>query len=1023
MLFFVGALFSLSAFAQTGTVTGTVTDAETGEPLVGVSIVVQGTTVGTSTNVDGEYQLQVPGDGSTLVFTFVGFETVRENIGNRSVIDVEMAEDLQLLDELVVTGYGTLSRRQITSSIGRVNAQDIEDASLSTADQALQGRVSGVQFTTNSGVVGGASTIRIRGASSITASTTPLVVIDGVPVTNPTTSGSSSVGAGLGAATGLNPLVNLNPADIESYDVLKDAAASAIYGSRGSNGVILITTKKGRANQQQVDIRVSGGFVQETNRYDMMDGYQFTEIWNDAGINLFEDLGIGGAFGVSNEEAWFTPGMNAAVFGSSAALDPDPENIQSTDWMDEVLRTGYLQETSASVSGGNESTTYYISGNYKFEEGYVDKNEMQRYSARLRLDHDVSDRVQVGLSLTPTRTEHVRAYTSNAVAAPYTFSALYYPNIPVRNDDDTYNFGVAPNNFVAFTGQPVANIEGIDALTDITQLLGSTNLRWNLSENLLVNSEFSFDVFQLQESIKRANYTTDGSPNGLGTAQSDQYRNYNWTNTLEYQNSFGAHDINALAGMTVQESRNSEFSATGRAYPNAQLKNINSAAEITGAGGSGTSFSFLGYLSRINYTFNNRYILTLTGRVDGSSRFSEENQYGFFPAVSAGWIVSDESFFDGASSTLDFLKFRASAGQTGNASIGNFPTLGLVGFGDDYDGVPGGRVNQLVNPDLKWEKTTQYEGAIDFGIFESRLRGSVGYYVKNTDDLLLDVPISRVNGFTDYTTNIGEVRNQGLEVDLSADIVQGRDFNWTTSINVSTIQNEVLTLVDGEDQVFGNNLLREGEPLGQFYLVRYAGVDEENGDALWLDADGEVTNSYSTQNRVTVGSPFPDFFGGFSNNLNFKGVDLTVFFQYSIGNDIYRADGGFTDSNLNSLFNQSTRQTDYWTPENTDAANPRPNLLSISGTNGAQASTRYLEDASYVRLKQATLGYTLPVSLTGGSARARIYVQGQNLLTFTSSDFNGSDPEAASGGNIQSTDVFFQLPQARTIMAGVNLTF
>lgn len=979
---------AVSAIAQQ-TVTGTVTDTDTGEPLTGVTIIVQGTTIGTSTGLDGDYQINVPQGRNTLEFTFVGFRTVTESVDDRSVIDIEMSEDLQLLDEVVVTGYGTLSRRQLTSSISQVSSRDIEDASLSTAESAIQGRVSGVQFTTNSGVLGAASTIRIRGASSISASTTPLFVVDGVPITNPTTSGSASVGAGLGATTGLNPLVNLNPNDIETIEVLKDAAASAIYGSRGSNGVVIVTTKQGRAGQQEINIRTHAGIVQETNRYDMMNGEEFTRIWNDAANNA-----------------------------GQAGFALPTEDIQSTDWMDAVTQTGYMQETSANVSGGNETTTYYVSGSYRWEEGYIKNNELNRYSARIRLDHNLSETVRVGANLNPTRTDNFRIYSSNAVAAPYTFSALYYPNVPIYNEDGSFNFSIDPNSFVAFTGQPVGNIEGVDVESNITQLLASSYLRWNITQDLVFNTEFSADLFQLQENNKRASYTTDGSPTGLKTSSNNQYRNFNWTNTLNYQNTFGDHNINALAGITVQESQNVSFDASGIAFPNDQLRNLSSAADITAATGTGTSFSFTGYLSRINYTFRDRYILTLTGRVDGSSRFSEENQYGFFPAVSAGWIVSDESFYDGIRNTVDFLKLRASVGQTGNAEIGNFPTLGLVGFGDDYNGVPGGRITQLANPDLTWEKTTQYDAALEFGVFDSRLRGSVGYYLKDTDDLLLDVPVSRVNGFENVTQNVGEVRNSGWEFDLSADIFQG-NFNWTTSLNVSTLENEVLTLVDGQDQIFTNNMLREGEPLGQFYLVRYAGVNPENGNAQWLTADGEVTEVYSAQHRVTTGSPFPDFFGGFTNNFSYSGFDATVFFQYSYGNDIYRADGGFTDSNLNSLFNQSTRQNDYWTPENTDAANPRPILLT---DNGSQASTRYLEDTSYLRLKQATLGYTLPSSLTN-DVRARVYVQGQNLLTFTKDEFNGSDPEAASGGNIQSTDVFFQLPQSRTVMLGVNLTF
>lgn len=981
----------LAAFAQT-TVTGTVTEAETGEALVGVTVVVQGTTVGVSTNIDGEYQIRVPQGRNNLVFSIIGFTTRTIAIDNRSTINLELSEDRQLLDEVVVTGYGTLSRRQVTSAIGQVSARDIEDFSLNTAESAIQGRVSGVQFTGNSGLVGASNTIRIRGASSITASTTPLIVVDGVPITQPTTSASSSIGAGLGATTGLNPLLNLNPADIESYEVLKDAAASAIYGSRGSNGVILITTKRGRAEEPVINIRSYAGFVNETNRLDMMNGEEFTTIWNDAAVNRFGPTG--------------------------GNLLLPTEDIVNTDWMDAVLHTGMLSETQASVAGGTERTTYRLSGTYRFEEGYVQRNEMNRYNARIRVDHKLSETVEVGLSLNPSRTDNFRVAQQNLVSAPYTFSGLYYPNTPIRNDDGSFNFGVAPNPIQVFTGQPVANLEGDDLESNITQVLGSANVRWNLIENLRLNSEFSFDMFQILEQFKNASFTTNGFPNGAGSSSNNQFRNFNWTNTAEYINTFGDHNINAIAGITMQQSQRKSSFVSGQAFPNDQLKNLSSAADITGGGGSGSDFTFLGYLSRVNYTFKDRYIFSATARIDGSSRFSSEKQYGFFPAVSAGWIVSDEEFFRPLDNRFDFLKIRGSVGRTGNSEIGNFPTLGLVGFGADYNGVPGGRFSQLANPDLEWEKTLQYDGAVEFGFLRNRIRGSVGYYLKDTSDLLLNVQVSRVNGFSSFTDNVGEVRNQGWEFELDADIIQGTNFNWSASANVSTIKNEVLKLVDGEDQIFGRNMLREGEALGQFFLVRYAGVNPENGNAQFLDVDGEITESYSTAHRVVTGNPFPDFFGGFSNTISYKGFDATAFFQFSLGNDLYRADGGFTDTNLSSLFNQSTRQNDYWTPENTDAANPQPRLLL---NNGAQASTRYLEDASYLRLKQATFGYTIPANITG-TTNVRVYAQGQNLLTFTSSDFNGSDPEAASGGNINSTDVFFNLPQSRTILFGVNVT-
>ncbi len=1002
------------SLAQDQSISGTVTDAGDGNPLPGVTILVPGTTIGTSTDIDGQYSLNVPQQYNTLEISFVGYRTQRVEIDGRSTINIALEEDVQLLDDIVVVGFGALPRRQITSSISQVRSEDFADATLTTAEQAIQGRVAGVQFTNTSGVLGAPTSIRIRGAASISASTTPLIVIDGVPITNPTTSGSSAIGEGMGGQ-GMNPLLNLDPNDIESFEVLKDAAASAIYGSRGSNGVILIQTKQGRAGTQQVSINTYAGISDYTNRYDMMNGEEFTRIWNDAGVNFFERLGIGEIFGVSDEEAWNTSGMNAAVFGVDAALGT--EDVTNTDWVDLVTQTGYLQQTNVSVSGGSDRTRYYLSGTYRWEEGYVQNNELNRYSARLRLNHDISDRLSIGLNLNPSRTDNFRVYVENAVAAPFTYGALIYPNISPYLEDGTLRVtDGGPNPFgLAFSGTPVSNMEGVDARSNLTQLLAASNLQFNVTENLTYNADFAVDLFQLQEHIHNATFSTNGFPDGTAFASNNQYRNFNFTNTLQFRETWDDHTLNAMVGFTAQQSDNVSFDTFARNFASDRLRNIDSAADVTSASGFETTFTFMGYLSRINYTFRDRYIISLSGRVDGSSRFSDENQYGFFPAASVGWIVSDESWY--GVDAVDFLKLRGSVGQTGNAEIGNFPTLGLVGFGNNYNNVPGGRVTQVPNPDLRWEKTTQYDAALEFGILDSRIRGSIGYYLKDTDDLLMNVPISRVNGFTSYTANVGAVENRGWEFELTADIARG-DFSWTSNLNVSTVENEVTTLVDGEDQVFGQNLLREGESLGAFYLVRYAGPNPENGNAQWLDLDGEVTESYSLANRVVAGDPFPDFFGGFTNTFAYRGIDLRVFFQYQLGNDIYRADGTFTDSNLNSLFNQSTRQNDYWTPENTDAANPKPILFT---SNGSQNSTRYLEDGSYLRLKQLTLGYRLPASLIGPNVNARIFAQGENLLTWT--NFNGLDPEAASGGNIQASDIFFQMPQSRVISLGVNLTF
>ncbi len=982
-----------SLHAQERIVRGVVTDFENGQGLPGATVFLLGTTIGTTTNIQGNYSIRIPAKYSILQFSFIGFKTQKVDVGDKLDLNIKLQRDALQLDETLVVGYGTLPRREITSSVSRISRDDMGDFAPRTADQVLQGRIPGVQFTSASGILGAPSNIRIRGASSISASTTPLFVIDGVPVTNPTTAGSASVGQLLGGE-GINPLININANDIESYEVLKDASASAIYGSRGSNGVVLITTRKGRADQQIVNFRTSFGTMSSTKVYDMMNGDQFTQIWNDAAVNRYGASGGG-------------------------LLLPTP-NAVNTNWLDLVKRTGGINETSVSVAGGTQRTQYYIGGTYHSDEGFVQNNLLKRYSGRARLDHALSDEVKVGINISPSRTDDYRVSTSNNVAAPFTYALLYYPNVAPRKADGSLNLTVTPNVNTQFPGTPLSNVEGVDIKSSLTQLLSSATIEWHIMKNLQFNTDLSVDLFQLTEKQKRATFTTDGFPDGNAFSSNNQYVNYNLNTTLQYTDQYEAHKYTILAGSSMQRSENTAFSASDHAFPSDLLKNISSGAAANPSSGTGTSFSFLGYFARANYSYMDRYLLTLTGRVDGSSRFGADHRYGFFPSASAGWIISDEDFFKTVP-VIDFLKLRGSLGVTGNAEIGDFPSLGLTGFGANYNDLPGASITQLANPDLRWEKTNQYEGAVEFGILGNTLRGSIGYYTKNTTDLLLNVPVSRVNGFSTILQNIGEVQNSGIEFELSADILHGGDFRWSVSANVSTIKNKVTKLVRvngvAQDLVSGRNIVREGEALGSWYLVRYNGVNSTNGNASFLDLNGNPTDTYSTANRVIAGSPFPDYFGGITSSFSYGAFDATIFFQFTKGNMIYRADGGFTDTNLGSIFNQSIRQLDYWSPTNTGAANPQPRLLI---SNGSQASTRYLEDGSYLRLKQATIGYTLP-SFIVGDMRARLYAQGQNL--FTSTKFLGMDPEGASTGNIQAFDVFFQLPQARTIMIGLDLTF
>ena len=1009
------AFFVPTIMAQTGSIEGTVTDSESGEIVPGANVLLMEANRGAATDADGDYSISDVDVGTyTLRVTFVGYETYTQQVtilANETIEqNIQLSSSAVGLDDVVVVGFGTQSRREVTASISEVSSDDLENISVSSFESALQGKAAGVQITTTSGVLGAPAAVRVRGASSISGSSQPLYVVDGVPVT---TSGGS-IGANLGglAGTGLNPLVNLNPEDIESVEVLKDASASAVYGARGSNGVVLITTKSGRSSENvEVDIGYYGGFTEETGRYDMMNGQQFTDIWNTAGQNSFEDLGL-------PREAWFDQNTQLALFGVDFSLDPD--DVESTDWIDLVTRQGFVQQYNASISGGDERTQFFVSGSFRDEEGFTKRNSLNRYTARININHEINDDVSVGVRVSPTQTSHGRVATNNLVASPFTYGALYYPNVAARDENGEPNLSPAPNAIGVFPGTPLSNQEGITRKSTLTQLIANANIEYNILPALALKTDFTADLFQLEERSRLGENTTDGFPTGGASAANTQIRNYNWNNTLTYSNNWDNHDLTTVVGFTLQRSQEIGFDVNGIRFATDLLPTLDSAAEINGGGGDVTSFAFQNNLARVNYTYNDRYLLTLSASYNGSSRFSEDFRYGFFPAASAGWIVSDEDFLQ--ADFIDLLKFRASYGLTGNAEIGNFSYLGLVGSGSDYDGVPGFSPSQLANPDLKWEQTAQLDVGIDYGFLNNRVRGSIAYYNKVTDDLLLDTQIPSTNGFTTFTDNVGRMENSGFEFELTADIIN-QEFNWTTQFNLATVNNEVLELFEGQDIIEGTSIVREGEPLGAFYVVEYAGVDPENGDALWIDSDGNETNNYSLQDRKIMGSPFPDYYGGFTNTFNYRGVGLQVFVQYNVGNEIYRADGEFTDGNLPSLFNQAARQSDYWSPENTDASVPRPVLsgLGLSSVNGGQSSSRYLDDGSYIRLKTLTLSYTFPRSISPNTD-IRIYARGQNLYTID--NYRGPDPEVTSAPNaLTQGNVFFPSPQQRTVMMGVELGF
>lgn len=989
------------SLAQDRTVSGRVTSVEDGASLPGVNVILKGSTTGTVTDLDGNYLLTVPSSGGILVFSFIGLASEEVEIGSRSVIDLQMTGDVKQLSEVVVVGYGTQSKRNLTSSVSSVSGDELMTVPVPTFQGALQGKAAGVNITQASGTLGAPVTVRVRGTGSVNASNQPLFIVDGIPISFDNGAEADIVGGSAFGGQGTNALSNINPNDIESIEILKDAGASAIYGARGANGVVIITTKKGKAGKTRVNLNYYAGVSEPTQNLDMLSGPEYARLRNYAGFNTF---------GYN----WLDP-----VSGSASLTDEVPD----TDHIDLVTQTAFLHEFNANISGGSEKTQFYVGASYRDEEGWVRRTNFERFSGRVNIDHRLSDKLRLEFRINPTRTINLRQGDDNAIAAPYTNGALSRPDLPGRNEDGTPFLGNL------FGGSPLGNLENQTRMLTTNQVLSNINFDYEIIEGLSFRTEFGVDFLNNREEDRTlGDHTDSGARNGEGFVTNAEVLNLNWNNLLNYDLSWDVHNLNLTTGISYQSSESFTSFASGNTFGSPLLPNLASAAEPTDAESTGTEFKFINYLLRANYIFNEKYLFSLTGSYNGSSRFGEDNRYGFFPAVSAGWIISEESFMDNITQ-LSFLKLRASYGRTGNAEIANFAARGLIGFGRNYNLQPGFEQTSLPNPNLSWETTDQLDIAVEFGLFGGRIQGSLGYYNKNTSDLLLEVPLPSESGIETlpvsiFTDNIGEMINRGFEFELSADIIQG-DFSWSANFNLATLTNEVTSLADndgdgrGDDIISDVFIIREGEPINSFWLVEYAGVDPENGDALFRDLEGSVSDSYSSANAQIAGDPFPDFFGGFNNTFTYKGFDLGVFFQYTVGNDIYRAEAEFSQTNLFANFNQQKSQLSTWTPENPNTDVPQARRFQ---SNGNQPSTRYLEDGSFLRLRTVSLGYTLPKDWTKGFG-VRVYAQGLNLLTFT--DYEGADPEVSfndPNGALQG-ETFFSRPQSRVITLGVNVNF
>jgi len=1012
--------------AQEITVSGTVTDASTDTPLPGATVSLQGSNQGTATDSDGRYELDVPSDG-TLMVSFVGYTAKEVPVNGRTTINIALAPAQKQLDEVVVVGFGEQEEESVTGSISQVSSDALESAEVSSFEEALQGRTPGVRITNSSGKLGQGIRVRIRGNSSVTGDNQPLFVVDGTPLNNQNLSDN-------GAPT--NPLSQINVNDIESIEVLKDASATAIYGARASNGVVLITTKQGASGGSQFSFSLKRGWRGPTNKVDMMNASEYVDYYLEAAKNS----------PFSWAESYIRGSFDDLAAGTdwTQAIGENANPVVDTDWTDEPFADNPTSfEASLSARGGDETTTFYISGLYSQTDGILFQNSYDKISGRANVTHSFTDRFEVGTRLNLNRVVNERVPNDNSFATPIQLiaqapiSPTHEPQtdgVPTsdqgllteyRPSDELFNQTLYFNNLL-YKDNVRHNVTTF-------RTLGNAYAEYDLLSSLSVRGEFGLDL-RTRNADRYWNskvFQNVGTDEGIGRQIWDRIVNYNFDAFLNYNNTFqGVHNLTGTGGIQLQSSTTDGALVEVQSFPNDSFQQIDSGSDIVDAGGSETGYRFMAYFGRLNYDYDGRYFLQVSGRYEGSSRFGEDNRYGFFPGISAGWVLTEEEFVP-SGDILNRLKLRTSYGVTGNAAIGNFPALGLW-EASTYGGRSGINPDQTPNPGLQWEQTQEVTVGLDYELLNNRISGSIDYYRKTTDNLLLDLNVPATTGFLNQTRNVGEVRNSGLEFLVETRNITG-DFSWSSNFNISFNRNEVTDL-NGQVLTGGFvNQAREGEPLGVFYALEYAGVNPDNGDALYYvnerNDNGEIVNPEATTNdpnqanRVVIGSPQPDFTGGFGNTLSYKGLQLRFLFTFDYGSEIFDGGGEYKTANGRFRDNQHVSQLDAWEEPGDQTDVPEPRLFEA---NGVADSDRYLYDASYIRLKNVNISYDLPQSLVRDLSitSARIFVTGQNLLTFT--DYRWWDPEAnadAFSGNIGFGNEFYTAPQARSVTGGLRFSF
>ncbi len=1003
------------ANAQDRILKGTVKDAK-GETIAGASVIQKGTNKGSSTNIDGNFSITLSGQNPELVISSIGYATKTVKIGSVTSINIVLQESSSMLNDVVVVGYGTQKKSSITGAISSINNKDFKDQPVSNLAQSIQGKVAGILVSTPSGTPGAGLSVSVRGASN------PLYVVDGIPMISESNSSLATSytvdGTVNGKGQNISSIADINPDDIESMEILKDASAAAIYGARAANGVVLITTKRGLNGKTEFSFDSYTGIQNVSRKIPFLDSKGFIELQEDARA---QDLRR-----YNQDPLVFGEGFDPTIL-----TNPLPASWRTgvnTNWLNEIFRSAPISNFQISARGGNEKTKFFISANHFDQQGIVIENDFKRSSFRFNLENKVSDRVTIGTNSSFTYGRSRRSFNDNTYTGVVTNAIGASPLMPVYNPDGSYSeYGDFQASWLS--DNPVKSAKEIKAFTNNYRFLGSVFAEVAVVKDLKFRSSFSTDYSSVLDDQFFSPITSDAVAVS-GKALKGNYNSLTWLNEniLTFQKTFNeVHSLNLLGGFTAQASKTERSSVLAQGFPiGSGLTNLSSASTIVNAPSISIPYGLVSFLGRANYAYADKYLLSVSARYDGSSRFAVDKRWGLFPAMSAGWVISKENFLKD-SETLTQLKLRFSYGLSGDQEIGDFQYLPYY-IPSRYDGIPGLQPRNIGNRNLTWQRNKMLNAGLDFELYNGKLSGSIEAFKGNRTRLLNEAPAVTSSGVYTQTTNSGNIENSGIEFSLGATPVKTNNFTWGSNFNISYIRSKIISL-DSDNQLlspysdlFNTHILKVGEQVGSFYGYKYLGVDTQTGDPL-----------YSTEKQV-LGKAAPDYFGGWTNNFKYKAWDLAVSTQFSIGNKVYNliratyqtlgwSDGGWDENNeLQQVYaNNATIVNKRWRNPGDVTDIPRASMINA---NYSQESSQFIEDASFLRIRTVNFGYTIRPQSKKSFSSLRLYVEAQNLYTFTK--YYGFDPEVSStgGGSPNTAGIdYAAYPQARTFLFGVNFKF